>query len=240
MSDDNLESLTKKEIETISRILNTRTFDGEEFELCFEEICGYISGIICGPQIMFPPVWISQLVGEKPPSVDEQELEVLFDLLEKLYNIIAASLRNGISPPAELFPAHPELIENNNYKLSAIESWCEGFYDAITLDETWLDFDAFLMIIFPIAALLSGEDSQMWKEICESENKTTTELREHLLPRISESMLIVYNFILQMRFGTEDSNEFMKSMAADMDDLDAFIEDEEQQGDDSEEEKIIH
>lgn len=193
--------LTDTEIGILHTFFADTKTENPDFELNYSILCGFLAGIISGPEIMFPKTWMMILLGDEPtPAFQERVIrDDIIEIMKRLYNHIAEALQNRTCPAPSCYPAHPTLLAGT-YDEAAIADWCGGFYDAISMNEDWFTVEPFVAMLFPIVANIIDFDDEAYAELIESENKSAEELRREMIPEISEAMFSLYAFILQMKF----------------------------------------
>lgn len=202
--------LNDDDIATLHYFFTTTKAAHPDFELNYHILCGFLAGIITGPEIMFPNTWIELLLGDDPtPEFKKRAQDInIVEILKRLYNHIAEALQNRTCPDASCYPAHPTLLAGTPNE-EAITEWCGGFYDAISMNEDWFSLEPFVGMLFPVVANVVDFEDETYAELIKSENKTADELRREMIPEITEAMFNLYAFILQMKFfvpGDEEKN----------------------------------
>lgn len=104
----------------------------------FYELCGFLYGICCSPDMITPSEWLPFVLGEDlsiPENI--QEPQAVIDLLMALYNWINAQIYEGDPAlPPDLVVS--ENIISNFGKTAALGQWSRGFYTAHEwLSEIW-------------------------------------------------------------------------------------------------------
>ena len=91
------------------------------------DLDGFLTGILCFPELIMPSEWLPVVWGEEDPEVTESETHIwaIQEILQR-YNDIAAGL-NAKEPFIE--PIYWQALEGHEIAMD----WCEGFMDAFGL-----------------------------------------------------------------------------------------------------------
>jgi yecA family protein len=99
--------------------------------LLLSDLDGFLTGVICSPELIAPSDWLSTALGGPPTNVPPE----ILDLIMQRYNEIVAAM-NSIPPLLE-----PVFWQAKEGHVIAMD-WCEGFMDAVALRKS--EWDSFM------------------------------------------------------------------------------------------------
>jgi uncharacterized protein len=164
--------------------------DRKDSKLSVEYIHGYLTAILCAPDIIVPSTWIPLILGEDQDKVSfetNEEAQACLGLLMEIYNDVAASTMDKEFSPL--------------YSLKIVETapdiaspWCKGFMLGLNLwSDEYLDDEKKRELLLPILVLAdtklildSINEKDIGKDFSEEDMK---ELREESLLSIPANVL---------------------------------------------------
>nr|MDQ2994275.1 UPF0149 family protein [Pseudomonadota bacterium] len=165
--------------------------------LNIEEAHGYITGLICGPEVVHPSIWIPDVFNGPVEFESDEHEDRIIGLLCRLYNNTAQFVHAGEVFPEFYYPAHPVRVETS-VDFKAIQDWTGAFIMAVA-DEDWVEISDFQMITFPIIVSNAEDDDETMKEICAGQESTVPEVRRHFLQYITPSVFQLYHYFAQVK-----------------------------------------
>jgi uncharacterized protein len=148
-----------------------------------DELQGFITALVCGPEVVMPSEWMSMVWnGEAPEWQSVDELRDLLGGMMRLWNTVARTVnaREGYAPI--LMTAANELGEEE----TVVEGWCRGFLRGVDMRrEAWLSVkdETYSLDLFKILALArSGETGEADDVVC------NREMRESLIEDLPETV----------------------------------------------------
>jgi len=127
--------------------------DSPENCMLLSDLDGFLTGIICSPDLIPPSQWFPVVLGGQLNEVPDHILE----LIMKRYNEIVEALNRE---PAQLEPVFWQAKEGHVIAMD----WCEGFMDAVHMrGDSWSELlrsDVGQAWMFPILAHLLDDEGQ--------------------------------------------------------------------------------
>ena len=153
--------LSDEELDRLEELLASDVFDGEAMAL--DELQGFLSAVVSGPELIPPSEWIPVAMGESPQWESEAQTQEVLDLVMRFYNQIVDQFMSGEGFDFVLY--RPD--EDSEYDY---ETWCSAYLDGVEASpvpwEEAGDADEVDELLFPIVALadeLAPEDVQRMK-----------------------------------------------------------------------------
>lgn len=104
---------------------------------------GFLAAVISAPTTIMPSVWQSAVLGDLEFASANHAQQVM-GLVMRFYNQIVTDLNERkVAPP---IPGGEGMVAQ----------WCEGYLEAVRMDEVWTYDEEVIELIFPIS-VLSGE-----------------------------------------------------------------------------------
>ena len=136
--------------------------DSPENCMQLSDLDGFLTGVICSPDLIVPSQWLPIALGGQAIDVPSEIIELIMER----YNEIVAALN---SEPSVLEPIFWQAKEGHVIAMD----WCEGFMDAFHLHtDSWhelLRSDMGREWMFPVLAHLFDEDGQSLVQASEEE-----------------------------------------------------------------------
>ena len=103
--------------------------------ILLSDLNGFLSGILCAPELIMPSEWLPVVWGSSEPDVDDLDEHIWANqAVLGRYNEIAGMLN---SDPGYLEPIFWQSPEGHSIAMD----WCEGFNDAVQLrKQEWQSF----------------------------------------------------------------------------------------------------
>lgn len=162
-----------------------------------EQAHGYITGVICGPEVIHPSIWIPDVFNGPVEFESDEHEDRIIGYLCQLYNNTAQHIHAREVFPEFYYPAHPVRVEANP-DFPAIKDWCSAFIMAVA-DDDWVEINDFQMITFPLIVSNVEDDDETMKEICTGQQSTVEEVRRHFLQFITPSVHQLYHYFAQVK-----------------------------------------
>ncbi len=160
--------------------------------MLLSEFDGFLTGIICSPDLIFPSQWLPIAFGGQPLDVPADIIE----LIMRRHNEIVTALNRK---PPQLEPIFWKTEEGHVIAMD----WCEGFMDALHLrTDSW---DALLRtedgrnLMFPIFAHLFDKDGRSLVGATEEQMDALLDTAAEMIP---ETVPKIFSF-WQSRSETE-------------------------------------
>lgn len=165
--------------------------------MSIEEAHGFITGIIAGPEVVHPSLWVATILNGPADFESADHEQRIIGNLCRLYNDTVSHLHAEAVFPEHYYPAHPVHSETGvNYE--AVQDWCSAFMLAIEEDK-WEGIDDFQMILFPIRISSVSDDETPLKDFCERQKLPAEEVRGHFLQYITPSVRELYSYLAQVK-----------------------------------------
>ena len=119
-----------------------------------EEIDGFLTALICGPETVLPNQWISEIWGKGEPAIEsDEQMERIMDIIFRMNNDISDALHSGYY----FQPVLKEYKTEEGEIISMADDWCHGFCRGMQLWkpawDTFMD-DELYKLLAPI--LIAG------------------------------------------------------------------------------------
>lgn len=186
--------LTEAEMLELTQYIGSIALE-EDYELSLEEVHGFITGIICGPKIMQPAMWLNYLFEGHPVFESDDEQVRIIDYFERLYNETSNAIQNDLPLPAAYFPAHPDNIADG-VDYEAIEHWCTGFQAAVTFDDEWEHSEVFFSILLPVIIAMADAEGDMLKDFSSDTNETPLNFKNRMITEINAAVNNMFGFMM--------------------------------------------
>lgn len=157
--------------------------------MLLSDLDGFLTGIICSPELIPPSEWLPVVWGDQPPKSRNMETHVwATETVLARYNEILAMLKEE---PPRLEP----LFWKSEEGVVVAMDWCEGFMQAVDLrHRQWdklLDTKQGRDWMFPVAAHLFDENGN---SLVGAEQTELDALLEAAVEEIPETVLQIYRY----------------------------------------------
>ncbi|WP_457938831.1 YecA/YgfB family protein [Mesorhizobium sp. 10J20-29] len=175
------------DLEALDKYLSSEA--SPENSMLLSDLDGFLTGIVCSPELIMPSEWLPVVWGGTEPDVSDIDTHIwaMQAVLER-YNEIASEL-NGEPPAIE--PLFWEAPEGHAIAMD----WCEGFMQALALRrELWaelLETEQGRDWMFPVFAHLFDEDG---KSLVGAQEKVMDALLDTASRRIPETVPNVFTY----------------------------------------------
>ena len=127
----NPKPLTDADLDHLEELLEAEIFQGEAMRL--DEIQAMLCAIVSGPLPVTPGVWLAEALGSGLEAGGNADVEAALELLMRLNNDIAASLKAGDTISPVLYPLD-ENCESYDYA-----AWADSYIFGAGLAGDWYD-----------------------------------------------------------------------------------------------------
>lgn len=176
--------LTDREISWLETVLATPAFAKQAMGL--DEIQGYLTAIISGPERVPATTWLPLVLGNPVYESDEQQQEIA-DLLTRFHAEIAADLAGGES--LGLVLDYSDADKEGDEAEYDYAAWCQAYLDGVDASpvawnevlQTPAEEEELNELLFPISLLAGEIDPKALKQIKPNELRDVLkECREDL------------------------------------------------------------
>jgi len=161
--------------------------DAPENCMQISDLDGFLTGILCSPDLIMPSEWLPLVWGNPEPALSDEGLWAVQEIL-RLYNEIATGLN---ADPPELDPV---FWEQEGGAVIAMD-WCEGFMDAFVLrEQQWeelMETEQGQDWMFPILAHLFDDEGNSLSGATKEELPAALDEAAQLIP-VSVSKIFVF------------------------------------------------
>lgn len=158
---------------------------------------GYIAGLICGPEVIHPAVWISDIFNGPAEFEDDEHEDRILKYLCRMYTHTAHCIIKNEDFSEHYYPAHPIHMETD-VDFQAVQDWCGAFTMGVA-DDNWIEISDFQMITFPIIISSAEDEDETMKEFCEERKSDAEEVRRYFLKYITPSVYQLYGYLAQIK-----------------------------------------
>ena len=148
-----------------------------------DELHGFITALVCGPEVVMPSEWMSIVWnGEAPEWQSVDELRDLLGGIMRLWNTVAKTVNGCEGFEPILMTVANELGEEE----TVVEGWCRGFLRGVDMRrEAWLSVtnEAFSLDLFTILALARTGETGEAEEVVYNR-----EMREQLIQNLPDTV----------------------------------------------------
>ncbi len=169
----------------------------EQEALSIEEAHGYMAGLICGPEVVHPSVWLSTIFNGSAEFDSLEHEERIIENLIRLYNSTVKSIQAEEVFSELYYPLHPTRT-GKDINFDLIQDWCDAFMVGAADDE-WAEIEDFQMIIFPIMISSVGDDEAPMLKFCEMRESSVEDVRRYFFEFITPSVHQLYSYIAQVK-----------------------------------------
>jgi uncharacterized protein len=154
-----------------------------EGAMWIDELHGFITALVCGPEVVMPSEWMSMVWnGEAPEWQSVDELRDLLGGIMRLWNTVAKTVNGCDGYEPILMTVANELGEEE----TVVEGWCRGFLRGVDMRrEAWLAVkdEAFSLDLFTILALARAGETGEAEEVVYNR-----EMREQLIQNLPDTV----------------------------------------------------
>lgn len=185
-------ALTEQEMNTLDDLLLplAERLDEESGEdnnciLSLTELDGYLTAIVCAPDVQMPSHWLPAIWGGVMPVFEsEQEANQVINLIMRHMNNIATSLR----PDPSLFNPVFGYRDIDGVEYEIVDDWCHGFMRAVLNDiDAWqTDLDDPQGPMLPILLFGTEKGREMLKNMDDDE---VTFFREQTVKSVQQLII---------------------------------------------------
>lgn len=188
--------LTDTEIEELSQFLTKSFIDNDGMEL--EEVHGFITGLICGPDTIPPSLWMEEIFNGPPQFESEEQENKIFNYLCRLYHQTFSCIKEEEFFPATCYPIHPERSQKNPDYM-AIKAWCEGFIRGISSDH-WEDIPTYQLLSFPFLVMTAPDNHPLLNDLAKDRKQSIKKVRQHFLELITPTIHEIFKYMQCIKF----------------------------------------
>ena len=203
----NSQPLTQTELDHLSAVLERF---GDERSMNLEQLDGFLTALICGPELAPPSKYLSKICGDQAVFEDPSSAQVFMSLLMRHWNAIADTLHSG-----EVYL--PLLLEDES-GITHGNDWANGFLRGMEFGkEDWIflfedeDHGGSLVAIFALA-----NEHNPDPKMRPYKDPISTDLRETLIVRAAAGTMQIYRYFKAHRFLNEDPLGNMPSIVRTM------------------------
>lgn len=165
--------------------------------LSIEQAHGYIAGLICGPEVIHPAVWIADIFNGSPEFESDEHEDRIINYLCRMYTHTAQCIQKGEDFPEGYYPAHP-IHQETEVDFQAIKDWCGSFTMGVA-DDNWIEVNDFQMITFPIIISSAEDEDETMQEFCEDRESDPIDVRRYFLKYITPSVFQLYGYLAHVK-----------------------------------------
>jgi len=184
------EPLTDTELDHLSAILDQF---GNKSSMNLEQLDGFLSALICGPELVLPSKYLPMIWGDKSVFEDASSAQEFFSLLMRHWNAVADTLNSG-----ELYL--PLLLEDES-GITHGNDWASGFMRGMEFGkEDWAlllddeDHGGSLVAIFALA-----NEHNPDPKMRPYKDPISAELRETLIASAVAGTMQIYRYFKAKR-----------------------------------------
>jgi len=184
------EPLTDAELDHLSAILDQF---GNKSSMNLEQLDGFLSALICGPELVLPSKYLRMIWGDKSVFEDASSAQEFFSLLMRHWNAVADTLNSG-----ELYL--PLLLEDES-GITHGNDWASGFMRGMEFGkEDWAlllddeDHGGSLVAIFALA-----NEHNPDPKMRPYKDPISAELRETLIASAVAGTMQIYRYFKAKR-----------------------------------------
>ena len=187
--------LTDAELDHLSEILGRL---GNKRAMNLEQLDGFLSALICGPELVPPSKYLPKIWGDQTVFEDTSSAQEFFSLVMRHWNAIADTLNSG--------DVYLPLLLEDESGIAHGNDWANGFLRGMEFGrEDWTllledeDHRGSLVAIFALA-----NENNPDPEMRTYKDPISADLRETLIAGAAAGMTQIYRYFKAQRFLAND------------------------------------
>jgi uncharacterized protein len=161
------------------------------------EAHGYMTGLICGFEVMHPTSWILDIFNGEPEYASDEQKERINGYLCRMYNNTAKHIRDAKVFHQIFYPLHPKNLKKNT-DLQSIRDWLSAFIGA-AIDDDWMKVPEFQMIVFPIIVSSQESNDVILQDFVGDRKPNIEAVRQDFFGFITPAIFNLYRYLVNVK-----------------------------------------